>query len=344
MGRLKQIVILISMVLLLVGMTSWLGGKWLDEQLSMSRQFNDQVFEIAKGDTLGEFAAKLQTQGVVSEPYSLSLFGRYTGLAGKLHTGFYEFKDGLDLREVLEAITTGKYRLRHTFTFVQGSTFKQLRESLRQAKTLKQTLGEISDLEVLALFDTDARYTHAEGLFFPETYAYHPGDSDKDILQRAYSAMQSNLSSLWDSRADKLEITSPYEALILASIIEKETGLAKERSLIAGVFMNRLRKEMRLQTDPTVIYGMGDQYDGNITRKDLKTDTAYNTYTRYGLPPTPISMPGHAAIKAALNPATTDAIFFVAKGDGSRGHRFSTTLSAHNRAVKKFLKARRKSG
>ncbi|MCK5919570.1 MAG: endolytic transglycosylase MltG, partial [Methylococcales bacterium] len=161
---------------------------------------------------------------------------------------------------------------------------------------------------------------------------------------RAYDFMQSNLSDLWGKRAENIELSSPYEALILASIIEKETGLASERPLISGVFMNRLKKGMRLQTDPTVVYGLGDSYKGNITRKHLKTDTPYNTYTRKGLPPTPISMPGRAAIQAALNPEQTDAIYFVALGDGSGGHHFSKTLAEHNKAVKRYLKAIRQRG
>ena len=265
-------------------------------------------------------------------------------MAGKLHTGQYRFEDGLNLIEILDAITSGKYRLSYSFTFVQGSTFKQLLDSLSEADKVKHTLGGRTHSEVLALFDFSSQYTHPEGLFFPETYAFDAGASDQEIMQRAYQTMQKTLQKLWAERAPNLEIESAYEALILASIIEKETGLESERKEISGVFMNRLKKGMKLQTDPTVIYGVGDAYDGNITRKHLTTDTPYNTYTRHGLPPTPISMPGYAAIEAALHPQKTEAIFFVARGDGSGGHTFSKTLSEHNKAVKQYLKNRRKSG
>ncbi|MCP4000306.1 MAG: endolytic transglycosylase MltG [Gammaproteobacteria bacterium] len=232
----------------------------------------------------------------------------------------------------------------HSFTFIQGSTFKQLRESLLASDNVQQTLEYKSDADVLAFFDATGQYSHPEGLFFPETYAFDPGASDEDIMRRAYEMMQSKLAALWAKRDLEIAISTPYEALILASIIEKETGLASERKKISGVFMNRLRKGMKLQTDPTVIYGLGDSYNGNITRKHLTTDTPYNTYTRRGLPPSPISFPGYAAIEAALHPDQTEAIFFVAKGDGSGGHNFSKTLSEHNRAVKQYLKNRKKSG
>ena len=288
--------------------------------------------------------AQLQQAGIISEPYSFALYARYKGLAGKLHTGQYRFEDGLNLIEILDAITSGKYRLSYSFTFVQGSTFKQLLDSLSEADKVKHTLGGRTHSEVLALFDFSSQYTHPEGLFFPETYAFDAGASDQEIMQRAYQTMQKTLQKLWAERAPNLEIESAYEALILASIIEKETGLESERKEISGVFMNRLKKGMKLQTDPTVIYGVGDAYDGNITRKHLTTDTPYNTYTRHGLPPTPISMPGYAAIEAALHPQKTEAIFFVARGDGSGGHTFSKTLSEHNKAVKQYLKNRRKSG
>ncbi len=321
-----------------------LGANWFKETLNQPHQYAEQTFSIVKGDTFKDFIAQLEQAGIVKEPYSLRLYARYKRLAGKLHTGSYQFVDGMSIKAVLDAITTGKYRLSHRFTFVQGSTFKQLRESLLSAKAVTQTLEGMSDMEVLALFDTEQRYMHPEGLFFPETYAYDTNASDRDILKRAYQTMQKLLQELWAQRAEDIQIKSAYEALILASIIEKETSLPSERAKISGVFMNRLAKDMKLQTDPTVIYGMGDQYDGNIRRKDLTTDTPYNTYTRKGLPPTPIAMPGRAAIEAALHPEQTDAIFFVARGDGSGGHTFSKTLSEHNNAVKKFLKARKKSG
>jgi len=320
------------------------GNNWFKQQLNQPHQYAGQTFTIVKGDTFKDFISQLKQAGIVDEPYTLRLYARHKKIAGKLHTGAYQFVDGMSLQAVLDAISSGKYRLSHQFTFVQGSTFKQLRASLLTAKSVKQTLDGLDDSQVLALFDSNTQYTHPEGLFFPETYAYDTDAVDRDILKRAFQSMQTLLADLWEQRDKDIQISTPYEALILASIIEKETSLASERAKISGVFMNRLAKDMKLQTDPTVIYGMGDQYDGNIRRKDLTTDTPYNTYTRKGLPPTPIAMPGKAAIEAALHPEQTDAIFFVAKGDGTGGHNFSKTLSEHNKSVKKYLKALKKSG
>lgn len=335
--------VMLFALILLVGALV-LGGNWFQEQLNRPHQYAGQTFTIVKGDTFKDFVDQLEQAGIVEEPYSLRFYARHKKLAGKLHTGAYQFVDGMSIQAVLEAITTGKYRLSHQFTFVQGSTFKQLRASLLNATSVKQTLDGLSDAQVLALFDVNARYAHPEGLFFPETYAYDTDTVDRDILMRAFQSMQTLLADLWEHRDTDIQISSPYEALILASIIEKETSLASERALISGVFMNRLARDMKLQTDPTVIYGMGAQYDGNIRRKDLTTDTPYNTYTRKGLPPTPIAMPGKAAIEAALHPEQTDAVFFVAKGDGSGGHNFSKTLSEHNQSVKQYLKALKKRG
>lgn len=343
-GRLKRILLTVLVVSLLLCSLVAVSLNWLDQSLHQARVFSGQTFKIDKGDTLKGFTAQLLQAGIVSEPYSFALYARYKGLAGKLHTGRYRFEDGLNLIDLLDAITSGKYRLSHSFIFVQGSTFKQLLDSLLSADKVKHTLGGKTGAEILALFDESSQYTHPEGLFFPETYAFDSGASDQEILQRAYQAMQTTLQELWAERAPNLQIESAYEALILASIIEKETALASERKKISGVFMNRLKKGMKLQTDPTVIYGLGDTYNGNITRKHLTTDTPYNTYTRHGLPPTPIAMPGYAAIEAALHPDKTDAIYFVARGDGSGGHMFSKTLSEHNKAVKQYLKNRKNSG
>ncbi len=332
---------LLSICLLIAG--GAFGLHLIDQQLNEAKPFGKTIYKIAKGENLRRFISQLQDSGMIDEPYSLRLYARYKGLDSRLHIGHYQFANGMDLREVLDSITTGKHRLAHQFRFVQGSNFKQLRAALRSAEGLKQTLVDKTDAEVLELFDRNNSYAHPEGLFFPETYAYHPEETDYALLNRAFQSTQKILSKLWEKRDKNIQISTPYEALILASIIEKETALASERALISGVFMNRLKKGMRLQTDPTVIYGIGDAYDGNITRKHLTTDTPYNTYTRYGLPPTPISFPGRAAIEAALKPKKTKALYFVAKGDGSGGHRFSNTLEEHNQAVKQYLKMRRRS-
>ncbi len=343
-GILKRLLGVLLLAFLLIGGGIVAGLVWLDSRLNQPNEFGEHTFIIARGDSLETFTTQLIKAGVVDEPYSLNLAARYKGLAGKLHTGHYQFEEGMSLLEVLDSITSGNHLLSYNFTFVPGSTFKQIRKAMRSEATLKQTLSEKTDAQILALLDEKQQYSHPEGLFFPETYAYLPGDSDEDILRRAYDIMQSTLAELWEKRDKDIKISTPYEALILASIIEKETAMESERPLISGVFMNRLKKGMRLQTDPTVVYGLGDNYKGNITRKHLETDTPYNTYTRKGLPPTPISMPGRAAIQAALNPEPTDAIYFVALGDGSGGHYFSTTLAEHNRAVKRYLKALKKRG
>jgi UPF0755 protein len=197
---------------------------------------------------------------------------------------------------------------------------------------VRQSLGGKSDADMRALFGITESST--EGWFFPDTYRFAPGTADVDILKRAHNAMKKRLADAWAARDPAIPLKTPYEALILASIVEKETGLASERPMIAAVFMNRLKRPMRLQTDPTVIYGMGEKFDGNIRKRDLTTDTPWNTYTRDGLPPTPIAMPGAASIKAVMNPAETQSLYFVARGDGS--HEFSRTLEEHNRAVAKY--------
>jgi UPF0755 protein len=224
--------------------------------------------------------------------------------------------------------------IQYRLTLVEGWTFAQLLEALEQDETLEHTLAQDNGHAWPNVMDSLA-IDHPEGWFLPETYQFTRGDSDSGILARSHEAMKIALDEAWNARDDDLPLDSPYELLILASIIEKETSLEAERSQIAGVFMRRLKKGMRLQTDPTVIYGMGDSYDGNIRRKDLQADTPYNTYTRSGLPPTPIAMPGRAALMAAGKPEAGDALYFVADGNG--GHTFSATLEEHQAAVKKLI-------
>ena len=217
-------------------------------------------------------------------------------------------------------------------TFIEGKTFKQMRAKLAKNDAVKTTIADMSDAEVMKLVGQGEK--HAEGLFFPDTFYFDRNTADTVLLKRSYDIMQSKLAQAWQNRAPNLPYKNSFDALIMASIVEKETGKATERPEIAGVFLNRLRIGMGLQTDPTVIYGMGDNFNGNIRRKDLTTDTIYNTYTRDGLPPTPIAMPGLASIEAALNPEKTKALYFVGKGDGS--HAFSNSLVEHNRAVAKY--------
>ena len=222
--------------------------------------------------------------------------------------------------------------LRERLTIVEGITFVEMRAVLAAAADLRQDSANMTPAQLLQAID--ASESHPEGLFAPDTYLYDPGSSDLDVWRRAYRAQMSTLHAAWESRASDLPYRSPYEALIMASIIEKETGQASERPMIGGVFVNRLRRGMLLQTDPTVIYGLGERFDGNLRKRDLVTDGPYNSYTRAGLPPSPIALPGRAAIESALKPAATEALYFVARGDGTS--QFSASLDAHNRAVDKY--------
>lgn len=311
------------------------------DSTTQPRQFNNQVFVIKQGQSFAAFAEELMAMGVIKETWTLQILARSQGLAGKLHTGQYQFADGLRLEQILQKVTSGEGQISHSLQFVQGSTYKQLLAALREQPNLTQTLGDLSGRALMQqLFAKDIE---PEGQFYPDTYFFKPGDSDRSILRRAYHLMQQKLNQLWDEKSPDQVHKTPYEALIMASIIEKETALESERALISGVFTNRLKLGMRLQTDPTVIYGIGEAYDGNITRKHLKTATPYNTYIHRGLPPGPICLPGEAALKAALNPETTKALYFVATGGGDGAHYFSASLKEHNKAVKKYQINRKKS-
>jgi UPF0755 protein len=253
------------------------------------------------------------------------------GGAGRLHAGEYAIEPGLSPRALLAKLAAGEV-IQHHFTIVEGWTFAQLRDALAHDAGLTQSLSTSDDAAIMR--QLGAADAPPEGWFLPETYNYVKGMEDIDILRRAHKAMADELDKLWPGRDPNVPLQSPYEALILASIVEKETGRADERPQIAAVFQHRLKIGMRLQTDPTVIYGLGAAFDGNLRRADLDTDTPFNTYTRDGLPPTPIALPGAASLNAALHPAATDALYFVARGNGS--HEFSATLEAHNRAVAKY--------
>jgi UPF0755 protein len=249
----------------------------------------------------------------------------------ELQAGDYTLNKNVSPYQLLLSLNHGK-ATQGSITFIEGKTFKQMRAKLAKNDSVKTTITELTDAELMVIVGNGEK--HAEGLFFPDTFYFDRGTTDTVLLKRSYEIMQAKLAEAWANRAPSLPYKNSYQALIMASIVEKETGKASERPEIAGVFLNRLRIGMRLQTDPTVIYGMGDKYDGNIRRKDLTTDTIYNTYTRDGLPPTPIAMPGLAAINAALHPKKTKALYFVGKGDGS--HAFSNSLVEHNRAVAKY--------
>ncbi len=288
-------------------------------------------FDIRAGSSLRKISEQLVDQGALNESLSFMVLVRLMGKAGEVKAGNYLIENGTTPYDLFVTITSGK-TTQASITFIEGWTFQQMRDVMMKNESIKHITIAYTDEQILE--NIGATETHPEGLFFPDTYFFSKGMTDQEILKRAYQAMQTRLNEAWKKREAGLPYKTPYEALIMASIIEKETGRADERKTIAGVFTNRMRIGMRLQTDPTVIYGMGENFDGNIRRKDLQTDTPYNTYTRSGLPPTPIAMPGLASIEAALNPAKTKFLYFVGKGDGS--HAFSSTLAEHNRAVVKY--------
>lgn len=294
-------------------------------------QPSSQEITIQAKSGLRSIANQLVQQGVLKEPWRFIILAKLFNKESFLQAGSYTLNKNVSPYQLLLSLNHGK-ATQGSVTFIEGKTFRQMQEKLEKNDAIKQTITGLSDSEVLRMLGSE--YRVAEGLFFPDTFYFDRGTKDIVILQRSYDSMQAKLNKAWEGRAKNLPYKSRYEALVMASIIEKETGKASERPTIAGVFINRLHLGMRLQTDPTVIYGMGAQYKGNIRKKDLLADTPYNTYTRDGLPPTPIAMPGMASIDAALHPANTKALYFVGKGDGS--HAFSNNLEDHNRAVIKY--------
>lgn len=293
-------------------------------------------FKVREGESLRQIARELADQGAIDTPWLLVALGRLTGQANHIKPGIYRVEQRLTVYGLLHKMAIGD-RLLLRISFIEGWSWPQVRALLAAQTYLVHDSAKLDDKAVIQALGLPA--AHPEGQFFPDTYVVEAGVSDLDVLRQAQRAMQVRLTHAWEKRAPDLFYRSPYEALIMASIVEKETGKAAERPQIARVFVNRMRIGMPLQTDPTVIYGLGSRFDGNLRRKDLQTDTPYNTYTRRGLPPTPIAMPGAAALEAALHPADSKALYFVAKGDSS--HQFSETLEAHNRAVNTFQRHQR---
>jgi UPF0755 protein len=294
-------------------------------------------FSLKAGSGLRSAANQMERAGVLRHSDLFVIMGRLLGEAGNIKPGTYEIERPVTPYQLLRKITEGDVT-QDAIIFVEGWTFRQLRKALDEHPGVRHDTRDLADAEILQRLRSKA--ASPEGLFFPDTYHFDTGSSDLLVLRRAYGLMQSHLEAQWAGRAADLPLTTPYEALILASIVEKETGKPADRPLVAAVFVNRLRKGMLLQADPTVIYGMGEAFDGNIRKRDLMTDTPYNTYTRTGLPPTPIAMPGLASLAATLNPPASDVLYFVAKGDGSS--QFSRTLGEHERAVTKYQRSGRR--
>lgn len=286
---------------------------------------------IERGATLRGVTETLEQSSVIHDSWSFKLLARVFGLSSEIKAGRYQFEDGTTGFQVLQKIHRG-YFAKNRIRIQEGWTFADLREALNLHDAIVHTTLNWTNKRILN--ELNISYSHPEGLFFPDTYVFTGGTSDLEIMSIAHKKMNRVLEDEWRMRHPDIRLKDPYEGLILASIIEKETYLVKEKSIIAGVFLNRLKKRMRLQADPTVIYGMGDNFDGDIRYKDLKDDNPYNTYTRNGLPPSPIALPSLSSIRAAMRPEQTSSLYFVAKGDGT--HQFSDNLKDHNRAVRKY--------
>jgi UPF0755 protein len=295
-----------------------------------------KAVNVTPGTHLRSLSAMLEREGVIGDARVFWLLGRVLGKGGSLKIGVYALDKPLTPLELYAKIERGEVSLA-VVQFIEGWNWREVRAALAAQPMLRNDSAGMSDAEVLQAIGGEE--DHPEGLLFPDTYFFAPHTSDIQVLRRAYRLQHEKLAAAWVTRTSGLPYRTPYEALIMASIVEKETGAAFERPMIAGVFLNRLRLRMRLQTDPTVIYGLGEHFDGNLRKTDLLRDTPYNTYTRVGLPPTPIAMPSEAAIRAALNPARTDALYFVSRGDGT--HVFSNDLIAHNRAVNRYQRSLR---
>jgi UPF0755 protein len=325
--------------LLTLAVAAFVTWRWAHHYVASPMPLNEPlVFVVEPGSTLNAVARELAVRGALEHPRVWVAHARLRGHAHSIRAGEYAIEPGATPADVLEKLVKGDVILRE-ITIVEGWSFRELRLAIAQHPALEQSLQGASDAEVMERVGSPG--VHPEGQFFPDTYRFSRGTRDLDLLRMAHEALRARLQAAWDTRVEGLPLESAYEALTLASIVEKETGLASERPRIAGVFVRRLRMGMRLQSDPTVIYGIGASYDGNIRRRDLLTDSPYNTYTRRGLPPTPIALPGDGALRAVTQPDDSGALFFVATGDPDGSHYFSKTLAEHNAAVKRFLARQR---
>ncbi len=332
---LRSLAMLLLFLLLVAGITLAIYQRFQDTPLKLP--VSETMYEIPPGTSLHQLAYKLHERGIIEYPRLFILLGRELDVDRRLQAGEYRLATGMTPRTLLQLLAGGKV-IQHAITLVEGQTFHEMLLRIQAHPLIEVTLQGLDNTGIMSRLGHPG--IQPEGRFLPDTYHFTRGTTDLALLQRAFDAMLKYLESAWRDRDADLPLRTPEEALILASIVEKETGLAEERPVIAGVFIRRLQRGMRLQTDPTVIYGLGEQFDGNLRRRDLEKDTPYNTYTRDGLPPTPIAMPGAAAITAVLHPAPGDSLFFVSRGDG--GHYFSRNLEEHNLAVDKYQ--RKKTG
>ncbi|MES9974484.1 MAG: endolytic transglycosylase MltG [Candidatus Thiodiazotropha sp.] len=326
-NRLLGILIFVASILLAWGWMEYDG--FVNKSLNLPEEGVNYILH--PGMTVRSLAEDLQQRGILEKPMLLRFIARWQGQASKLKAGEYYLPAETTPPKLLEILSSSQV-VQYALTIIEGWTFDQLMAAIRRDPVLEHSLKEVTNDQVMQHLGLDD--LHPEGRFYPDTYHFPRGTTDAAFLKRAFKRMESVLEQAWQQRKKQLPLKSPYEALILASIIERETGIPEERGKIAGVFIRRLKRGMLLQTDPTVIYGMGESYNGNIRKRDLTRDTPYNTYLHKGLTPTPIAMPSGAAIRAALNPEEGNSLYFVATGDG--GHYFSSTLEEHNKAVRKY--------
>jgi len=329
----KILLFILILIVIAAGIALWY---WNDYKRTLTQSVvsvqSEQIITIKKGDLIRHIAARLDAQDIIAHPEYFRLYARLSKKASKIKAGEYALKSGMTIIDIIDLFISGKV-IQYSQTIVEGLMVKEVFAAIRNNKNLTQSEHEGYQQALIKYLNSD--YTNLEGLLYPDTYNFPRNTSDFQFIKRAYQKMQKVLAEEWQNREKKLPLKNAYEALILASIVEKESGVSSERNKIAGVFIRRLNKKMRLQSDPTIIYGIRDNYDGNIRRRDINKKTAYNTYQIDRLPPTPIAVPGREAIHAVLHPDKGKSLYFVA--DGSGGHVFSNTLKAHNRAVRKYI-------
>lgn len=338
----KKFFVFLLILLLILGSVGFWGYQKLTEFVHTPVNVTqDQLLTIERGTTGSKLAALLEQEKILDHADLLPWLLKLQPQLNKVKAGTYSLTGVKTLQDLLDMINSGK-EAQFSVKFIEGKTFKEWRKNLENAPHLKQTLQGKSDKEIMALLDIPAvakavyEWNNMDGWLYPDTYNYTPNSTDLELLKRSTTRLQKALDKAWNERDENLPLTDPYQMLILASVVEKETGIAAERPQVASVFINRLKANMKLQTDPTVIYGMGERYTGNIRKKDLETMTPYNTYMIEGLPPTPIAMVSESALQAVAHPAKTDFYYFVA--DGSGGHKFTRNLNEHNKAVQEYLR------